>query len=385
MRRIQIVGDESPSDVLIGRGQLDRVGGTIRELGHDGLAAVVLMSRTAATRFSGRVEASLRAAGYRVDLRRVPSGEGAKELSVATEIFRELALGEIDRSALLVGLGGGVVMDLAGYVAANYLRGITSVQIPTTLLAQVDAAVGGKCALNVAPGKNNVGTIHHPRAVVVDPDLLITLRRGQLACGLAEAIKFGAVASESYLKLLEESSSRLLDGDHDALDAAIEGGLRLKSAIVSNDPHSEGDQELLHFGHTLAGALETLLLPHGPTHGEALAVGMAFATHLAEIEGGALPETGPRLRRMIGSVGLPTTLPDVDPDELLGAMRHDKKVRNGRPRFVLVREPGVAGVYDHLEPQAIRAALLRTLRGARPESRLEDAPIPASAAAKLVG
>lgn len=360
MKRIELDASGTPSDILIGRGQVDRVGMLAREAGHDGLTSMVLMGRTASTRYGSRVEASLRAAGYQVELRRVPPGERAKELDVATSLFRDLAAASIDRSALLVGLGGGVVMDLAGYVAANYLRGITLAQIPTTLLSQVDAAVGGKCALNVPPGKNNVGTIHHPRIVVVDPDLLASLRRGQIACGLSEAIKLAAVGNDRYLRLLESQAGRLLEGEQDAIDTAVECALEIKTGFVSRDPRGEAEQELLHFGHTLAGALEALLLPHGPTHGQAVALGMSFATHLAEIEGIAAAETGDRIRGLLGAIGLPTVLPGTHSDEILAAMRHDKKVRNGRQHFVLVRRPGEALVHDSATPDALRAALRLT-------------------------
>ncbi len=365
MKRIELDALGTPSDILIGRGQLDRVGMLAREAGHDGLTSMVLMGRTASNRYGSRVEASLRAAGYQVELRRVPAGERAKELDVATSLFRDLAGAGIDRSALLIGLGGGVVMDLAGYVAANYLRGITLAQVPTTLLSQIDAAVGGKCALNVPPGKNNVGTIHHPRIVVVDPDLLVTLRRGQLACGLAEAIKLAAVGNDQYLTFLEGRTQRLLDGERDTIDTAVECALEIKTGFVSRDPRGQSEQELLHFGHTLAGALEALLLPNGPTHGQAVAVGMSFATHLAEIEGVASPETGARIRGLLGALGLPTTLPGARPDEILAAMRHDKKVRNGRQHFVLVRRPGKALIHDSAAPNAVMEALRLTQPGAQ--------------------
>ncbi len=355
-----LIHSELPSRIHVGRRLVARVGELLRADGHRGNRAVVLSGQSARRLYGNAVVSSLRGAGYQVTTLPLPSGEGAKDLAVAARIFQELAARRVDRSAVLIGLGGGVVTDLAGYVAANYLRGLSLAQVPTTLLAQVDASVGGKCALNVAPGKNNVGAIHHPCTVVVDPDTLSSLDDSRLAGGFAEAVKFGAVLSGAYLALLERDAEALLARVPVALDAIIEDALELKTRLLLRDLNDEGEQELLLFGHTLAGALEVLLFPEGPTHGEAVAIGISFAGHLAAVSGFADPLTGERLRELLRRFGLPTALPPVSAERVVAAMRYDKKVRDGRARFVLVRRPGWAEICDRIEPAAVLEALRRT-------------------------
>lgn len=356
-----LIRNDLPSKLWVGRGVIRRLGEALRAQGHEGRDAVLIAGGTADRLYGGALLESLHAQGYRVVKIPAPAGEGAKDLGVATQIFQLLADRGFDRGTLLIGFGGGVVTDLAGYVAANYLRGLSLVQIPTTLLAQIDAAVGGKCALNVLPGKNNIGTIYHPLAVFVDPDLLRSLGREHLSCGFAEAIKFGAVLSEAYLEFLEEEASALLAGLAAPIDRAITWALDLKARLIKADPG--GEQELLLYGHTLAGALEVLLYPNAPSHGQALAVGMAFATHLAELRQIARAGVGARLRRIMRAFDLPTQLPAVGGDELLRAMRNDKKVRNGRSRFVLMYEPGRTELHDDVTRDQLAEALARLRPG----------------------
>jgi 3-dehydroquinate synthase len=357
-----LIRSELPSSIHVGRGLVARVGELLRADGHRGSRAVLFSGRSARDLYGAAAIASLRAAGYQVTSLLLPSGEGAKDLAVAARVFQELAARGVDRSAVLIGLGGGVVTDLAGYVAANYLRGVALAQVPTTLLAQVDAAVGGKCALNVAPGKNNVGAIHHPLTVVVDPDTLSSLDESRFVGGFAEAVKFGAVLSAPYLAFLERDAARLLARIPAAIDRAVRTALELKSAMLLRDLSDEGEQELLLFGHTVAGALEALLFPQAPTHGEAVAIGISFATHLAAVSGCSEPREGRRLRALLRRFGLPTVLPArVSLEQIVNAMRYDKKVREGRARFVLVHRPGWAQIHDQIDAPMVMEALRRTM------------------------
>lgn len=300
---------------------------------------------------------SLDSGGIDAGLITIPEGEEAKSLSQAASVYRRLLEQQCDRSTLLVALGGGVVGDVTGFVAATYLRGVDYVQIPTTLLAMVDSAIGGKTGVNLSQGKNLVGVFYQPRAVIVDPAILRFLPLREMASALAEVLKYGAIQDREFFMNLKSNMSSLLSLDNmDYLTEVIERCCKLKADIVSQDER-EGDlRRILNFGHTVGHALETASSYKVLKHGEAIAYGMMAAGEIS-FNLGFLPQED---RELLGStirqLPLPE-LPQLEPEELLQTIRHDKKVRAGRLRFVVLGGLGDAFVTDIVSDENILEAV----------------------------
>jgi 3-dehydroquinate synthase len=286
----------------------------------------------------------------------VPEGEEAKSLATMTALLRQLATQEAHRDDAVVALGGGAVGDLAGFVAATYMRGVPFVQVPTTLTAQVDAAIGGKTAVNLPEGKNLVGAFHQPAAVLADVATLATLPGRDYRSGLAEVAKYGLTIDLELLERLERDPAPVLRRDGRALEDVVARCVRAKAAVVVEDERDAGRRLILNYGHTLGHALERLDAFAGRTHGEAIAIGMVFAARLAEAEGLAPAGLASRHVRLLASLGLETggSLPGAD--EVLGAMKMDKKYRGG-VRFVLLEDVGHPVVVDSVSETSVRAVL----------------------------
>lgn len=317
----------------------------------------------------GALEAALRrSTARRVDTLTTPAGEAGKTFERYQGLCeRALALG-IDRRTIIVAFGGGVVGDLAGFVAASLLRGLDFIQIPTTLLAQVDSSVGGKTGINTAHGKNLVGAFHQPRRVLIDTEVLGTLPTRELLAGYAEVAKYGAIGDRAFFEWLEQHGRAVIDGDPDARRRAIVASCRAKADVVAGDEREQagGKRALLNFGHTFAHALEAMAGYDGSLlHGEAVAVGMVLAARLSVETGPCSGQDAERLSRHLASVGLRTELDTVDPargwtaDDLLAHMTKDKKARDGRIVFVLLDELGSARVRDDIDPALARTLLTR--------------------------
>jgi 3-dehydroquinate synthase len=304
------------------------------------------------------VRAMLRTASRVVPLE-APDGEEAKSIEHATRLWRDmLAAGK--RDSVLVAAGGGSVGDLGGFVAATFLRGIACVQVPTTLLAQVDAAIGGKTAIDLPEAKNSVGVFHPAHWIVADTTLLSTLDRDELRSGLFEVVKAGAILDRELVATLERECQRLLAADLDALAPAVARAAEIKIGVVAADPFETDRRRLLNFGHTLAHALETVLEYHGLRHGEAVGYGMLFALRLS-LRRGLAPEEARRLARLIFALGLPP-LPALLVKDLLAAMARDKKAREGGLSWVLLTELGSAEIVDGLEADLIETELWAFLK-----------------------
>ena len=267
-------------------------------------------------------------------------GEGSKSLKTARELFERLVAIECDRDTVLVGIGGGVVCDLTGFVAATYLRGVRCGFVPTTLLAQVDAAIGGKNGVNLDRYKNLVGTIVQPRFVLVDPSLLRTLPVEELRGGLAEVVKAGAIRDVKLFEQLERRGANLLAATPAVLAGPVEQAVHVKAAIVTEDERETGVRRLLNFGHTFGHALERAT---DLSHGEAVSVGMVVAARLSVARGRLAAEEAERLERLLSVLGLPTRAP-ADAETLMDAMRRDKKRAGDDIRFVLLDAIGEAVV-----------------------------------------
>jgi 3-dehydroquinate synthase len=283
------------------------------------------------------IEAATRSAAA-VHQLEAPDGESAKSLDVAGRLWSEMLRLGGKRDSRLLALGGGSLCDLGGFVAACFLRGIGVAQVPTTLLAQVDASVGGKTAIDLPEGKNTVGAFHQPALVIADTELLATLERGEIAAGLVEVIKMAALLDVELLARVERDLDRLLDADAEALAPVVVGAVAAKIRIVEEDPHEADRRRLLNFGHTLGHALEAALGYTGLRHGEAVAHGMRFALRLAKRRG-LDPADADRLETVLARLRLPP-LPPVGPAPLIDAMRRDKKARESGLVWVL---PGALG------------------------------------------
>jgi 3-dehydroquinate synthase len=287
----------------------------------------------------------------------VEEGEQAKRWQVLEQVFDGLLAARLGRDGVIVALGGGVVGDLAGFAAAVYQRGIGFLQVPTTLLAQVDSSVGGKTAINHALGKNMIGAFHQPRAVIADVATLDTLPDRELRAGLAEVIKHGAALDAAFFAWLEANIDALLERERSALAHAVRRSCELKAALVAEDEREAGARALLNFGHTFGHAIETASGYGAWLHGEAVAAGMVMAAELSA-RAGLLPASdSARLRALIARAGLPVAPPPIEPARWLELMALDKKSAQGRMRFVLLDALGSAALRSGIEEPLVRQVL----------------------------
>ncbi|MBX6364030.1 MAG: 3-dehydroquinate synthase [Gemmatimonadetes bacterium] len=326
-------------DVVIRRGALAELPGLLADAAPAHRYGLVT-DAVVAPLLAERVQATLADAGQRVDLFVLPAGEAAKTRETWCRLHDELLAHGFGRDAALVALGGGVVGDLAGFAAATYLRGIPVVQVPTTLLAMVDASLGGKTGVDTPAGKNLIGAFHHPRLVVMDPEVLRTLPASELRAGLAEAVKHGAIADAAYFEWIRAHAAALLAGDAATLEALIEPSVRIKSAVVAEDPYETGPRKALNFGHTVGHGVEAASR-YGLPHGFAVAIGMVVEAAAGEAAGITRAGTADELRAVLEELGLPTSPPaDIRADAVLAALRSDKKARASRVHYALVRRLG---------------------------------------------
>jgi 3-dehydroquinate synthase len=341
--------------VHIEAGALEALGGRVREGAPAGRCALIV-DQAVLPLYADAARRSLEAAAYEVIVLPVPSGEATKSLADAARLYGALVAHRMERGAPVIALGGGVTGDLAGFVAATFLRGVPFVQVPTTLLAMVDASVGGKVGVNLPEGKNLVGAFHQPVAVIVDPDVLGTLPQRELRAGLAECIKHGAIRDVEILSLIERDPAAVLGLAPEVLHELLRRNIAVKAAVVMADERESGVRAHLNFGHTFAHAIETLRGYGTLLHGEAVGLGMLAAATLAERAGLCGSDVRARLERAVQAVKLParTVLPSNA--ELLAAMRVDKKVAGARLRLVLVEQLGSARLYDAASDEAIAVA-----------------------------
>lgn len=292
-------------------------------------------------------------------VRMVAPGEGSKSLTEVSACLDWMLETHTPRDGALVALGGGVVGDLAGFVAAIYLRGIDFVQVPTTLLAQVDSSVGGKTGVNHARGKNLIGAFHQPRLVIADSDTLSTLPPRELRAGIAEVIKYGMLGDAEFFAWLEDNMARLLALDAQRVTDVVERCCTMKAQIVAADERESGRRALLNLGHTFAHAIETHTDYQRYLHGEAVAIGLHMAADLSHRLGWLAAPDLHRVRALLMAAGLPTEVPEgMTPDDFLRHMAHDKKVAAGRIRFVLLRRLGEALVTAEVASELLNELLV---------------------------
>ena len=335
MSEASVIGVGTAYEVVVGHGVSDRVVGLLAP----GVRQVLVVRPDALAGLAEPVVARLRGAGLTVHEAPVPDAETAKTAQVAAGLWATLGRHAFTRSDAVVSVGGGTVTDLAGFVAATWLRGVAVVHVPTTLLAMVDAAVGGKTGINTAEGKNLVGAFHEPAGVLCDLDVLQTLPTADLVAGLAEVVKAGFIADPRILELVEADPAGATRWDGPHLRELVERAIRVKAEVVAEDLTESWLREILNYGHTLGHAVEHVE-GYRRRHGEAVAIGMVYAAELAARSGRLGADVVARHREVLTSVGLPTAYPGGHWDELLTAMRRDKKSRGDRLRFVVLEDVG---------------------------------------------
>jgi 3-dehydroquinate synthase len=343
--------------IEIGKSLLAHLGQECAQLGL-GRRCAVISDSNVALKYGDAAQAALAKSGFEPVLIRVPAGETAKSLKTVQRCYDELAAHRLERKSFIVALGGGVVGDLAGFVAATYLRGIAFVQVPTTLLAQVDSSVGGKVGVNLKAGKNLVGSFHQPRLVVCDLDTLATLPAREFRSGLAEVIKYGIIYDQALFAQLERDLPRLLERDATSLAAVIARCCEIKAEVVAQDETETGSRAILNFGHTIGHALEAISHYGKYLHGEAIAIGQVAAARISGRLLG-LPSTEvQRIEDLFQRAGLPTKLKLTasQKTKLSAAMKLDKKVSGGEITFVLARRIGQVA-YGQRVPAAVLEAL----------------------------
>ena len=342
------LGDRS-YPIIIGNGLLD--GGFDLAPYIRGTDCLLVSNTTVAPLYAARILPNLEGKSVtRVDL---PDGESHKTLSTMQTVLDQLVGCGANRDITVIALGGGVVGDITGFAAACYMRGVSFIQIPTTLLAQVDSSVGGKTGVNHPQGKNLIGAFHQPQVVMIDTDTLQTLPDRELAAGLAEVIKYGAICDAEFLVWLEEHIHELLERRPRALAYAVQRSCELKADVVAEDEREAGRRAILNFGHTFGHAIERCQGYGEWLHGEAVAAGMVMAAELSGLGGDDVR----RLRTLLQRAGLPTKPPPIEQSEWRRAMGMDKKVQNKRLRFVVLKHLGDAYISDDYDAPALEKIL----------------------------
>ena len=355
-------------DVVIGAGLIAETGERLAALA-PGRPVVIVTDETVAGLYLGALEASLARAGIAQRSFTVPPGEASKSFAGFEKLAERILAAGIGRESIVVALGGGVVGDLAGFLAATLLRGLDLVQLPTTLLAQVDSSVGGKTGINTSLGKNLIGAFHQPRLVLADIAVLETLPARELRAGYAETVKYGLIGDAAFFAWCETNAAALLKGERALLARAVHHACRAKAGIVAEDEREAGKRALLNLGHTFGHALEAETgFGEALLHGEAVAIGTCIAFDLSVELGFCPAEEAARVRAHFAATGLPTGLdaPQLGrflpgPDALIGRMAADKKTRLGALRLVLVRGIGKAFVAEDIDPVNLRDFLGRAV------------------------
>lgn len=357
MQTLEVSLAERSYPIYIGQGLLDRgelVASFLKQK-----KALVVTNTTVGPLYLERLSAALRGAGIRCEAVILPDGEQYKTWETLNLIFDALLGTHCERSTTLVALGGGVIGDMGGFAAACYQRGMPFIQVPTTLLSQVDSSVGGKTAINHPLGKNMIGAFYQPRLVLADIDTLNTLPDRELRAGIAEVIKYGLIRDLPFFEWLEANMARMLGRDPEALSYAIDRSCRNKAEVVAADERESGERALLNLGHTFGHAIETGMGYGEWLHGEAIAAGTMMAAELSRELGDMSEADVNRIEKLFLAAGLPVHGPALGDDRYLELMQHDKKVQDGKLRLVLIKRIGMAYVSDAAPEAQIRAAIGR--------------------------
>ena len=353
MKTVRVGLGEKSYDILIGYA-LGEIGRMLKKY-TKGIKSLIVTNPTIAEYYLEKAKKSLQEAGFQVFVAQVPDGEEYKSQAEASRLYAKCVEYRLERESIIVGLGGGVIGDLAGYVAATFMRGLPIVQVPTTLLAQVDSSVGGKVAVNLPEGKNLVGAFYQPFLVYIDLAVLKTLPVDEMEVGMAEVIKYGVILDKKFFEYLEKKIGELRELDMEVLERVVARCCQLKAGVVEEDEREKGLRSILNFGHTLGHALEALTDYKKYKHGEAVAIGMVGACRIAEKMGMLKKETRDRIERLIEKAGLPGRIgTELSVDSIVQVLSLDKKVRAGKVRFVLPERIGRVVVRDDVPEDIVR-------------------------------
>lgn len=348
---------ERSYDIEIGRGVLASAGSFIAARVQSRHAVVIADTNVVAPH-AQQVLQSLAAAGFRADLVTVPAGETSKCVPELSRLWDELLKLRADRKTVIIAVGGGVTGDLAGFAAATFARGLPFIQIPTTLLAQVDSSVGGKVGINLPQAKNMVGAFWQPAGVLIDNDVLSTLPDREYRSGLAEVVKYGMILDADFFAYLEQHVAELNRGERGAMQHIVARSCELKAQVVQHDEREEtGQRAVLNYGHTFCHAIETVTGYGSYLHGEAVAIGMVCAARLAVQLGRIDVQVAERQQTLLAALGLPVSAAGLNHSALLAAMQRDKKVEHGELRFVLPTRLGHVELVGNIESSRVLAAL----------------------------
>jgi 3-dehydroquinate synthase len=366
VQRIPVVSAGGGYEIRLGAGRLRALPAMLETVSPAARYAVISDDVVAAL-LGRQVCSSLAAAGTRADLFAFPAGEQHKTRATWADLSDRMLAAGLGRDCAVVALGGGVVGDVAGFVAATYMRGVPVVQVPTTLLAMIDASIGGKTGVDTPAGKNLIGAFHPPRAVLIDPEVLSTLPAEHLRAGLAEAVKHGAIADAAYLTWIDGAGEALLRAEPAALTELIRRSVEIKARFVAEDEYERGPRKLLNFGHTVGHAVETLS-DYRLLHGAAVAIGMVAEARIGERLGWTEPGTASALAAMLASLGLPTCAPaEYSPEAVVQATRTDKKARAGQVEYALIERLGAGlareGRWAQPVPDEVVVEVVRGERG----------------------
>jgi len=357
MEKIRVELGERSYDISIGSNILDGIGDNLRSFGLSPTVGII-SNPTVFSLYGDRVSGSIKKAGFGLITVIIPDGEEYKDLLWVQHIYDDLLRHRLDRSSALIALGGGVIGDITGFAASTYMRGISYIQVPTTLLAQVDSSVGGKTGVNHKLGKNMIGTFWQPGLVWVDVETLKTLPQRELLAGLAEVIKYGVICDQELFDFLEANRDKMMNLDDDALTHIIKRSCEIKADVVSKDEREAGLRAILNYGHTIGHAIETVTGYTRFLHGEAVAIGMYIEVRLSHILNFIDKDQVSRIKALIDSYGLPSGMPaDLDAKNILASMQLDKKAIAGELKFVLPEKIGKVRIHKGVTDRAIRESL----------------------------
>lgn len=357
IKKIHVSGND-PYDIIIGRALLAEVGNALGQ----SVRKVLVVHPVGLTASAELLKVSLDEQGFETILAGVPDSEDAKRVEVAAFCWGILGQSDFTRSDAVIGFGGGSTTDLAGFVAATWLRGVKLVQVPTTLLGMVDAAIGGKTGINTAEGKNLVGCFYAPAAVIIDLDTLDSLPQNEILAGFGEVVKYGFIADEKILELIEADVATATDSKSAVFAEIIERSVAIKARVVGEDFKEAGLREMLNYGHTLGHAIE-LAERYKWRHGAAISIGMVFVAELARLAGRLSDAAVDRHRSVLNLIGLPTEYKAEKWDQLLASMQRDKKSRAGTLRFVVLDAIGKPTIMAAPAPELLHAAYQEIIAG----------------------
>jgi 3-dehydroquinate synthase len=357
MEKIRVELAERSYDISIGWNILDKIGEAVKSFGLSPKISIV-SNPTVFSLYGKRVSDSIKKAGFDVIAVIIPDGEEYKDLLWVQHIYDELLNDKLDRLSALVALGGGVIGDITGFAASTYMRGISYIQVPTTLLAQVDSSVGGKTGVNHKLGKNMIGTFWQPRLVWIDVEALKTLPKRELLAGLVEVIKYGVILDEGLFDFIETNREKILSLESNSLIHIIKRSCEIKAEVVSKDERESGLRSILNYGHTIGHAIETATEYKRYLHGEAVAIGMYLEARLSQVLDLISRKQLFRIKDLIDSYGLPSEVPaDLDINRIFSSIQLDKKAVAGELKFILPEKIGKVRIHKGVTEKSIRKVL----------------------------